>query len=197
MIKLKKVISINELVWGSLFLCLLICIVSFVLFKIYFNLIFTMLFLISIISSLFFMMYIHINSHKVWNRDLPLNCTRNPFGFIEIHIGKKCNHILVVLLNAFLETVYIAINEEKDILIDTWLISERNMRKYLEDSVEVLRIGPLQKWSNCFNKLKYSHKDKRKSYRYLIHTSKITDKHIEKIKDKIKEIENRDEKKKA
>lgn len=188
---MKKTISINELVWGSFLLWLFIAIICVTLFALYFRSIFRVLFLIFTVSYLIFILSLQFVNKIIWSKNLPLDCTRSPFGFIEIHIGKKCNNNIVTLLNACLETINIAINEEKNILIDTWLISENNMKEYFGDSVKILEPKFLQKCANYMNKQKHARNDKRKSYRYLLHVDKITDEHIRKLEYKIKKIEER------
>lgn len=177
---MNSIISINELALGSFFLfcCFFL---SAVLKRSMGLLLFAALILCFIFSLMF---------NKSWKRDLPSKCTRNPFGFIEIHIGEECSGMLE-FLKICLQTIEVGINEKKNILADTWLIKKSNVEDMLGNSVEVLNPGILQSLSNISNKLKHDRKSKRKSIRFVIHVDRVNVSHIKSIEGKINRLEHR------
>lgn len=145
---------------------------------------------IIMVISLYFLIIIIIGpiNKRVWSRQLPLESLFNPFGLIEIHIGKKCNRDPMKLYYACLEVVKIAKKVNKNILIDTWLISEENVKRFFGDAAEILKPRFLQRFSNYLNKRRHAPKDKRESYRCLLHVDKITDKQIIILEQKIEKL---------
>ena len=123
------------------------------------------------------------------SKDLPLDCLRNCFGYIEIHAEQAVDWNVFFI--RCLEAVKIGIDEERDILIDTWLIKKENIVKYFGDAAEFKEPSCLQKWVNCLNKQKHDPQNTRKAYRCILHIDKITDEQIQNINWFIEGVEAR------
>lgn len=185
--KLKKAISTNELLIGGLILSAIPTLVFIFLGFSYIK---------SILPIIIFLLVIVIlmeANKKIWSKELPLESHYNPFGYIEIHVGVECNNSSALFVIGTIETIIKGIDEKKDILFDTWIISENKAKKLFGDAVEVSSPGLLQKISNSLNKRKYDPKNRKKSYRYIVRVDKITDKQIKEMKDLDEKLKRRNE----
>lgn len=185
----KKVKSINELMYESLFILFPIWMISFLLFVRYIiNLLaFQIISLIILVILMIFLVLVNF----IWGKELPLQCKRSPYGFVEFHVGKKCKSNAFFFIKNCIELTLIAIGEKRDVLIDTWLISRNNITKHFGDSAEFLEPSLIQKLVNSRNEKKYTGKDNRKSYRCIIHVDKLSHDQINVLKDKKDMLERR------
>lgn len=126
-------------------------------------------------------------------KGLPSKCKRNSQGFIEMHVENDCDNKLENLLSILCEVIEIGKNEKKDILIDSWLISRKNIIRYLGNSVEFTSFSLIQRISNKIHRFMY--KGKRRNniepYRCIIKTSLVTKDQIMQIQNKITQIDSR------
>lgn len=126
-----------------------------------------------------------------YRKRLPLDCLYSPFGVIEIHIGRKCKKDRIVFFELCLNAIKIGMKENRDILIDTWLIRKKNIKEYFGDSVKIIKPSFVQTVVNSIVKLMYCSFSKVKPYRCIIRTDKITNEQIKILEDKINKINNR------
>jgi hypothetical protein len=124
---------------------------------------------------------------------LPSKCKMNSQGFIEVHVEKDSDGKIENALRILCEAIEIGKNEKKDILIDTWLISQRNTKDYLGESVEFVSSSFVQKIANKIHRSIYKakHKNNIKSYRCIIRTSLVSREQMIRIQNKITQIDSR------
>ena len=121
--------------------------------------------------------------HKKSKKQLIAQCLINPFGFIELHVGSK-KESKEEFLKLCAKSILKAQEMKMPILIDTWLREPKKMEEIFEDSIEIVKkVTLMQKIVNSWFKLCYNPKDlcKTKDYRYIINTTKLTDKQIKRL----------------
>lgn len=188
-------ISINEIFISMAIIVIILCFGAVFLKNTSPNLR-NILLVLSTVISVTLLIYKFLISKK-FNKGLPMECSRNPFGFIEVHIGEKCNSQFE-LGYLMLDIIDIAKKENRNILFDTWLVKEDNIREYFGDSAEIKEPRAIQKLSNMANINKYerhksntTNKKDNKCYRYIIHVDKIRVKENSKLKKFINRKNNR------
>lgn len=182
---MKRVFSTNELFLNSLLLLMAVVFISE-----FFN-IPSLLWVIAI-GDIILIIAFKVQK-KYFGRKLPSKCKRNFNGLIEVHVEKDSEGRVDKLLRILVDTVIIAREENKDILIDTWLIKKDKVKKYFGNAAVFPPFGLTQKLSNRFYKWYY--KPKRKSnikpYRCIIKIGDLTDEQVHRIDSKVKKLEAR------
>lgn len=126
-------------------------------------------------------------------KGLPSKCRRNYQGYIEVHVENDCDKKIENLFRIICEVIEIGKNEQKDVLIDSWLISKKNIEKYLGESVEFVPFSFIQRLSNKMHRIMF--KAKRGSniepYRCIIKTSLVSKEQMIRVQNIITQIDLR------
>ncbi|ATW24184.1 hypothetical protein [Candidatus Formimonas warabiya] len=186
---MKKVVSMNELIWGTLFSTVIVMEIIVLFIETTLNTFYLFLIMASIILLEWLIIFLILK--YVLGKGLPLDSILSPFGFIEPHVGRKCRKNIFYFEKVCLEITIIAIQKKKDILIDSWLISKRNLEKYFGKSVEYFGPTCIQKFVNWINRVTFQRKNRKKCIRCVIHTNALTSEQIGVIDAKLKELEER------
>lgn len=124
---------------------------------------------------------------------LPSKCRRNYQGYIEVHVENDCDEKIENLFRITCEVIEIGKIEKRDILIDSWLISRKNIKKYLGESVEFVPFSFIQILSNKIHRIMYKaqHGHSIKPYRCIIKSNSVSREQIMRIQNKIIQIDSR------
>lgn len=156
------------------FLLVLCCICLVVSIK-NFNKFNLMLFICTFIINVMFLIYCICKEHYS-KKMLPAKCIFNPFGYLELHIGKTNKSNKVVFYRLCAKGILEAKKLNKDILIDTWAINPKEMEARFKNSFEIKKISLFQWLANFENILMHNRKNWQtaKCFRYVVYTNKLS-----------------------
>jgi hypothetical protein len=178
----KLTISNSEISYFFVIICSSLVFIGFVLM-------FMFRFLTSISFFILCLLFVALYLiHLCWlmraSKKLPGICKRNIFGFIEPHVGNKANGSKLIFAKICYQIILIAFEENRDVLIDTWLIPKNKMKHRFGEAIEFKEPGLLQKIANIRLGKKYKKNADQKSIRCIIHVSRLTEGQIENLKTK-------------
>ena len=170
---MKKCISLNEILWSVTFLGLAGYFLSKYL----------------MIASIVSLVIISFLKNAIWSKGLPAYSSRTPFGFIEPHIGQICG-TRKRFIEICIEILNISKEENRQILANTSLVSEKKLKKYLTHSVEILKPSLIQRFDFFVGSLIYHKPKNANCLRFLIDLSKLSNEEYDNLLKKLLKLQS-------